>query len=110
MPDQVDRNLQFLSRTAEFQVLLTQDAAIISVTGATAACTIGRFSCRSKMSRRSRYITFLVILLNYLIGNDPTHWKTGIPRYRRVRYPSVYRGIDMEYSGDGGILEFRLFR
>jgi len=36
--------------------------------------------------------------VNYLIGNDPSQWKTDIPLYGRVAYKDLYPGIDMVYS------------
>ena len=43
---------------------------------------------------------------NYLIGNDPKLWRTGIPNYGRVRYHSVYSGIDLVYYGHQRQLEY----
>ena len=43
---------------------------------------------------------------NYFIGNDPQKWRTKVPNYERVRYESVYRGIDMIYYGNQGQLEY----
>ena len=36
---------------------------------------------------------------NYFIGKDPQQWHTRIPTYSRVRYGSVYPGIDLVYHG-----------
>ncbi|MBS0379408.1 MAG: Ig-like domain repeat protein [Proteobacteria bacterium] len=44
--------------------------------------------------------------INYLIGNDPTHWVTDVHTYARVRYPQVYRGVDLVYYGTEGQLEY----
>jgi hypothetical protein len=43
---------------------------------------------------------------NYLIGNDPANWITGIPNYARVEYTEVYPGIDLVYYGNDGELEY----
>jgi len=44
---------------------------------------------------------------NYLIGNDPNKWRTNVPTYGRVRYESVYPGVDLVYYGkQGGQLEY----
>jgi hypothetical protein len=42
---------------------------------------------------------------NYFLGNDPTRWHTGIPNYGRVRYQSIYPGIDLVYYGNQRRLE-----
>ena len=37
--------------------------------------------------------------INYLLGNDPDKWQTGITPYGKVRYDEVYPGIDLVYYG-----------
>ncbi len=44
---------------------------------------------------------------SYLLGNDPTKWRTNVHTYARVRYQSVYHGIDLVYYGNqSGQLEY----
>jgi len=43
---------------------------------------------------------------NYLIGNDPLKWRTHVPQFGEVWYPSVYPGVNLVYYGNGGELEF----
>jgi hypothetical protein len=44
---------------------------------------------------------------NYFIGNDPKKWRTNVPTYGRVRYESIYPGVDLEYYGNqDGQLEY----
>ena len=43
---------------------------------------------------------------NYFIGNDPAKWRTSVPNFARVRYASVYPGIDLVYYGKDGNLEY----
>lgn len=45
---------------------------------------------------------------NYLIGNDPSLWRTGIPTYRMARFRNVYPRIDLEYYGKDRSLEYDL--
>ena len=40
---------------------------------------------------------------NYLLGDSSV---TGVPHYGRMRYASVYDGIDLEYYGREGLLEY----
>jgi hypothetical protein len=42
---------------------------------------------------------------NYLLGNDPTRWRTHVPNYRRVVYTGLYPGIDGVFYGNGQVLE-----
>jgi len=43
--------------------------------------------------------------INYLKG-DGQKWRTNIPTFARVRFASVYRGIDVVYHGNQGRLEY----
>jgi len=44
---------------------------------------------------------------NYFLGNDPGKWHTDIPTYAKVKYESVYPGVDLVYYGSqGGELEY----
>ncbi len=43
---------------------------------------------------------------NYFIGNDSTHWQTNVPNYAKVRYQSIYPGIDLVYYGNQSQLEY----
>ena len=37
--------------------------------------------------------------VNYFIGRDPANWRTNVPTYAKVRYRSIYLGIDLVYYG-----------
>jgi uncharacterized repeat protein (TIGR01451 family) len=43
---------------------------------------------------------------NYIFGNDPQQWHTGIPQFAGARYQSVYPGIDLVFYGNQGRLEY----
>ncbi len=47
-------------------------------------------------------------VVNYLIGNDPAQWQTNVPTSARVRYTTLYPGIDLTVYGTngGGGLEY----
>ena len=45
---------------------------------------------------------------NYFIGNDPKKWHVSVPRYARVKYEQVYRGVDLIYYGNPRQLEYDL--
>lgn len=45
---------------------------------------------------------------NYLLGGDPSRWRTNIPGFGRVRASSVYPGIDVVFYGARGQLEYDL--
>ena len=45
---------------------------------------------------------------NYLIGNEPSRWRSGVPRYGRLRYRDLYPGLDIVFYGAGKDLEYDL--
>jgi hypothetical protein len=42
---------------------------------------------------------------NYFLGKNPMQWRTDIPNFSRVRYRSIYEGIDLVYYGNQRRLE-----
>lgn len=46
--------------------------------------------------------------VNYCVGNDPARWRLGLPTFGRVRVAGVYAGVDVEYYGNPGRLEYDL--
>ncbi len=43
---------------------------------------------------------------NFLTGDDPGLWHTGIPTYGRVTYQAVYPGVDVSYHGNQSQFEY----
>ncbi len=43
---------------------------------------------------------------NYFIGSDPAEWHTNVPNYARVKYESVYPGVDLVFYGNQRQLEY----
>jgi len=48
----------------------------------------------------------LLGISNYFLGNDRSRWRSDIPNYSKVRYSSVYPGVDLVYYGTQGHLEY----
>ncbi len=44
--------------------------------------------------------------VNYLMGNDPAAWRTGVPTFARVRVGQLYPGADLVYYGNQRQLEY----
>src|SRR5205823_3719035 len=43
---------------------------------------------------------------NYFIGNDSSRWLRNIPQFGRVRYNDLYSGINLDFYGRQGRLEY----
>jgi RHS repeat-associated protein len=44
--------------------------------------------------------------INYFIGNDPAQWRRSISAFGRVRYESIYPGVDLLFYGNQNQLEY----
>jgi hypothetical protein len=42
---------------------------------------------------------------NYLLGKDPSKWRTNLPTFSNLTYSNIYPGIDLTYSGTGSQLK-----
>jgi hypothetical protein len=42
---------------------------------------------------------------NYFMGNDKSKWHSGIANYAKIKFNSIYPGIDIVYYGNQGSLE-----
>lgn len=45
---------------------------------------------------------------NYFLGKDPAKWRRDISAYDKVRYESIYPGVDAVFYGNQGELEYDL--
>lgn len=44
--------------------------------------------------------------VNFLVGNDPEKWHTGLSTYREVVYRELWPGVDLIFYGEGGKLKY----
>ena len=44
--------------------------------------------------------------INYLTGNHPAQWRTGLPTFARVRVEELYPGVNLVYYGNQRQLEY----
>jgi len=133
---QTDAQVKFLTRGPGYTLFLTQDEAVFVLrskerargerlgargTARTMQTTLPppspskgegegsvlrmRFA-RANPSPLASGLETLPGIVNYFIGNDPKKWRSNIPTYARVKYESVYPGIDLVYYGHQGRLEY----
>lgn len=101
---QADAGVQFLARGNGYRLFLTTDQRMVAVRPGESAVALrlagaSKDSVPQPESAQSGRV-------NYLIGKDPSAWKTDVPLYDRVRYSQIYPGIDLLYYGDNaGTLE-----
>ena len=89
---------QFLISPAEAQIVLRKTA------GAVAAVRM-QFAGASAQAQISGD-TALPGKINYLTGNDPAQWRTGVATFAKVRVGELYPGINLVYYGNQQQLEY----
>jgi hypothetical protein len=121
---QADEQVTFLSRGHGYTLLMTRTGAVLKLgrpaeqdtrppghltykpaEQAVIRLTFEGANPDSRVAGRGR----LESVSNYLLGDDPDRWFTGVPNYSRVFYRDLYDGVSLEYYANrGGELEFDL--
>ena len=115
-----DERAKFVARGSGYSLFLGSEGAILSLASrdlsraskATAHHPIMRVdSLQMKLLGANRNVVLTAAdrlpgKSNYLIGNDRSRWRTGVPQFARVRYQNVYPGIDLVFYGNQGQLEY----
>jgi hypothetical protein len=91
-------NYRFLLSPAEVRIELGQSG----VEPAAVQMNFAGANTRAQMSGKDE----LPGKVNYLIGNDPARWHTGVATFARVRVEQLYPGINLVYYGDQRQLEY----
>jgi len=105
---QADASVKYLARGNGATLWLTQNAAVLGVSGKTATSDL---KLRFEGGRRDAVIEpeeRRAGISNYFIGADPSKWHPDVPQFARVRYRDVYPGIDVLFYGNPEQLEYDL--
>ncbi len=114
--DPSDNRARFIARGSAYTLFLGTEGAIVSLRSSQGdkASKFGEFSSfQMKLAGANPKASLtgtdlLPAKSNYLLGNDPAKWHSGIPQYARVRYESIYPGISLVFYGNQGRLEYDL--
>jgi len=101
---QVDTQTRFVARTASFSLFFTESETVL----ATSHDAVRMKFIGSSPDTRLVPVEPLPGKTNYLIGTDPSQWKTGIRSYSKVRYEQLYPGVDLVFYGNDRELEYDL--
>ena len=123
---QTDPRVRFLSRGDGYSLYLTATGAVLALRSgglpAAGSARLGRLNGTAAAGAVTKVVRMqlrgarpdaavagadrLTGTANYLIGNDPAKWRTGVPTYGKVRYTGVYPGVDLVYYGNRSRLEY----
>jgi hypothetical protein len=109
---QADSKVKFLARGSGYSLLLDPTGAVLALQTAP----------ESRFGHNEKFVRMKLVganpaaatagadplpgKSNYIIGNDPHQWHSGIPQFAAVQYASVYPGIDLVFYGNQGHLEY----
>src|SRR3982751_2476415 len=106
---QTDGAVQYLSRGSGYTIFLTPSQAVLSLqqrVGTKSLNHVLRMAMvGSDPAAKVAGVDQLPGKSNYFIGNDPRHWRVGVPTFAKVAYEGVYRGINLIYYGNQRQLE-----
>ncbi len=103
---QTDSRVQFLARSAGYQVFLTSgSSATMEFKAGEKVDVVTMNLAGAKDTAKAQPENKLRGISNYYIGNEKSKWIAGIPHYGQVRYDDLYPGVAVVYQGDN--LRFR---
>jgi len=103
---QTDPRVKFLARGAGYRLFLTPDQAVLTLEARPKSAVVRMRLAGANPIAAVRGNDQLPGKSNYFIGNNPAKWHRDIPQFARVRYQSVYPGVDLVYYGKHGQLEY----
>jgi uncharacterized repeat protein (TIGR01451 family) len=99
---QADAAVKFLARSGRHQLRLSSRSVVLqSIDG-----SVGIGFAGANDSSKVEGIDRLPGRRNYLLGNDPKHWQTGVPTFQSVLYRDLYPGIDLTFYGNQNEFEY----
>jgi hypothetical protein len=115
---QTDPRVGFIARGSGYSLFLSASEAVLSLspspkehqrssTDSTRKAAVVRMTLvNANPNAKAAATDALPGTVNYVRGNDPARWQTGIPTYAKATYVDVYRDIDVVYYGNQGQLEY----
>jgi hypothetical protein len=104
---QADPSAQFLARGRDSQFLISPvEAQIVLRQEAAGPVTVRMQFVGANPQAQIRGDAELSGKINYLTGNDPAQWHTGVPTFAKVRVEEIYPGIGLVYYGNQQQLEY----
>ena len=125
---QTDSRVRFVSCGSGYELFLTPEEAVLALRHSRPAAASSRERVRSLRGDRARRRETASVLrlrfagsnpspeitgaeklpgrVDYFIGKNPSNWRTNVPSYARVKYHSIYPGVDLLFHGNQRRLEY----
>jgi hypothetical protein len=99
---QAGADVQFFAHGPGYALALERDSAALALGSETLRLRLGGL----QGGQAPRAESPMPGRVNYYVGSEPSRWRENVATYARVRYSSVYPGIDLVYYGTQGRLEY----
>src|SRR6266540_5128534 len=103
---QASRGIDFLARSSAGNFRVGPKGMTASLSGPGGRGAVLSLSLLGSSAAPPQALERLPGRVNYLIGGDPSRWRTGISTFSRIRYRGVWPGVDLDWYGDGRRLEY----
>jgi hypothetical protein len=104
---QTSSQVKFLAHGQGYTLFLTSGEAVLALHKASAKSGVLRMKLLgADPASDVSGLDEMPAKSNYFIGNDAKKWHTNVPMYAKVKYKSVYSGIDLVYYGNQRQLEY----
>jgi hypothetical protein len=107
---QSDARVRFLARDGEAAFFFTRSEAVVSLRKGKLGHVLTLRFVDANPEVRIEGTRRMAGRVNYLLGNDPTKWHSGLPTDAELVYRDLWPGIDLAFTGARGTLkhEFRV--
>ena len=99
---QADSRIDFISRGSGYTLFLTPGEAVLALRSTALRMKFVGSETKPQVAGQEE----LAGKVNYLVGNNPQRWRTGISTYAKVAYQNLYPGVDLVYYGNQRQLEY----
>ncbi|MBS1807057.1 MAG: SBBP repeat-containing protein, partial [Acidobacteria bacterium] len=103
---QVDAQVKFMTRANGHDLFLTPREAVLALKKKDHTSALRMKLIGAQENPAIKGEEKLAGTTNYFLGNDPAGWRTNVATYARVKYESVYPGVDVVYYGNQQQLEY----
>jgi hypothetical protein len=103
---QTDPRVKAFSRGSGYGLFLTADESVVVLTRNSGKSAAIRMKLLGAGAARVVPADPLPGTVNSFIGNDRSKWRTNIPTFSKVKYESIYSGVDLIYYGNQQQLEY----
>lgn len=102
----LDERVKFLARGAQATLFLTAREAVLRLRGTGRADVLRLCLVNANRAPLVTGLEQLPSSSHYFIGRDTSRWRTGVAHFGKVRYASIYPGIDLIFYGQARLLEY----